>query len=125
MTCFLKRKGHCADPGLVHLQEDYYCDGYTVWYICFVAVFVGSLWAVAVVSHAARAFAVLFCQPTTLSFKSVSRSSLRSELCFKSVVLLSRQRWGCAGGEERPLVAGVLCAHAGSHHHLRTPTTAR
>ena len=42
------------------MQEDYYCDGYTVWYICFVAVFVGSLWAVAVVSHAARAFAVLF-----------------------------------------------------------------
>ena len=66
------------------MQEDYYCDGYTVWYICFVAVFVGSLWAVAVVSHA-RAFAVLFCQPTTLSFKSVSCSSLRSELCFKSV----------------------------------------
>ena len=56
------------------MQEDYYCDGYTVWYICFVAVFVGSLWAVAVVSHAAPAFAVLFCQPTTLSFKSVSRS---------------------------------------------------
>ena len=41
-----------------NLQEDYYCDGYTVWYICFVAVFVGSLWAVAVVSHA-RAFAAL------------------------------------------------------------------
>ena len=67
------------------MQEDYYCDGYTVWYICFVAVFVGSLWAVAVVSHAARAFAVLFCQPTTLSFKSVSRSVAPSELCFNSV----------------------------------------
>ena len=60
------------------MQEDYYCDGYTVWYICFVAVFVGSLWAVAVVSHAAPAFAVLFCQPTTLSFKSVSSVAPRS-----------------------------------------------
>ena len=58
MTCLDKQKVIALTRDWCNLQEDYYCDGYTVWYICFVAVFVGSLWAVAVVSHA-RAFAAL------------------------------------------------------------------
>ena len=80
------------------MQEDYYCDGYTVWYICFVAVFVGSLWAVAVVSHAARAFAVLFCQPTTLSFNSVSCSVALSFFSASNLSFFSADNVGGAQG---------------------------
>ena len=89
MTCLDKEKVIALTRDWCNLQEDYYCDGYTAWYICFVAVFVGSLWAVAVVSHA-RAFAVLFCQPTTLSFKSVSRFVL--QICSSQPTTLGLRR---------------------------------
>ena len=63
------------------MQEDYYCDGYTVWYICFVAVFVGSLWAVALVSHA-RAFAALLFSADNVGVTQGAKSDRSSLACF-------------------------------------------